>query len=886
MLICCRSEADCSAFLHLLARHVRFDAFHVLVLSHARLVLGHLGFVHEDYRSCYSGTDCVHWLPDPTNVDAVSNSFGLVMVADFHSPWFSWLKWLNPVQYAFEALMANEFEGFNIECVAPYLVPNGPGVTPEHQSCLMRGSSPGSNIVNGGAYIETQYAYTREHLWRDVGIIIAWWILFATLTAVGLELQKPNNGGAAVTVFKRGQTPAHVEHALRGGTAPADVEMAEKTPGRVIHNDNSTSDSLDQVSANDTVFTWQNVNYNIPTKTGERALLQDVSGYVRPGRLCCLMGESGAGKTTLLNTLAQRITFGTVTGTFLVNGKPLPLSFQRATGFAEQLDIHEPTTTVREALQFSALLRQPPEVPKEEKYAYAEKIIRLLEMEDIAGATVGVSGVGLNQEQRKRLTIGVELASKPELLMFLDEPTSGLDSGAAYNIVRFLRKLADAGQAILCTIHQPSAVLFENFDEVILLKSGGKVVYHGELGEDSQTMIRYFEQNGAPPCPRHKNPAEYMLEAIGAGDPTRKEKDWAEVWTASPEHTMRMSEIEGFIWERGQNSDAMTDSRQFAMPISAQITAVMKRTFVSYWRNPEYFIGMLALHIFTGLFNSFTFYKLGYTAIDMQNRLFSVFMTLTISPPLIQQLQPRFISMRQLFIARENNSRIYHWSAFVISAIVVEIPYRLFAGTLYFVAWYFPIDFPRDSPTVAYTWLMMMLFELYYLGFGQAIASFAPNDLVASILVPVFFLFVISFCGVVVPYIALPYFWRSWMYWLSPFTYIMEGFLGTLTHNVPVRCGENEFARFTPPDGETCGEYVRGFLEMVGGYVLEENGTCKFCQFENGEEFARGFNIEYGRRWRDIGIVCAYVVFNFLAVAVFSWLYLGGVGRVRRRWGV
>jgi ABC-type multidrug transport system ATPase subunit len=83
----------------------------------------------------------------------------------------------------------------------------------------------------------------------------------------------------------------------------------------------------------------------------------------------------GAGKTTLLNTLAQRINFGKVTGEFLVDGRPLPKSFQRATGFAEQMDVHEPTATVREALQFSALLRQPKEVPKEEKYDYCEKII-------------------------------------------------------------------------------------------------------------------------------------------------------------------------------------------------------------------------------------------------------------------------------------------------------------------------------------------------------------------------------------------------------------------------------------------------------------------------------------------------------------------------------
>jgi len=231
--------------------------------------------------------------------------------------------------------------------------------------------------------------------------------------------------------------------------------------------------------------------------------------------------ESGAGKTTLLNCLAQRVDTGVITGEMLIDGRPLPKSFQRSTGYVEQLDVHEHTSTVREALRFSALLRQPKEVPQQEKYDYVEKIIKLLEMEEIAEAMIGSGDAGLSVEQRKRVTIGVELASKPQLLLFLDEPTSGmsiadiiltagLDAQSAFNIVRFLRKLCDAGQAILCTIHQPSAILFEHFDDLLLLKAGGKTVYFGPLGDDSQTLIKYLERNGAPKCEKNSNPAEYF----------------------------------------------------------------------------------------------------------------------------------------------------------------------------------------------------------------------------------------------------------------------------------------------------------------------------------------------------------------------------------------
>jgi len=136
------------------------------------------------------------------------------------------------------------------------------------------------------------------------------------------------------------------------------------------------------------------------------------------------------------------------------------------------MDVHEGTATVREALRFSAYLRQPYEVPEAQKDADVEEIIELLELQPLADALV----FSLGGEARKRVTIGVELASKPELLLFLDEPTSGLDGQSAWNIIRFLRKLADHGQAILCTIHQPSSLLFESFDRLLLLQRGGETV--------------------------------------------------------------------------------------------------------------------------------------------------------------------------------------------------------------------------------------------------------------------------------------------------------------------------------------------------------------------------------------------------------------------------
>jgi ABC-type transport system involved in cytochrome bd biosynthesis fused ATPase/permease subunit len=118
-----------------------------------------------------------------------------------------------------------------------------------------------------------------------------------------------------------------------GATTPA-TKLSSKTL--------SSDDDNPGLSKNKSVFTWKNLNYTVSTPTGERQLLRDVHGWVKPGQLGALMGSSGAGKTTLMDVLAQRKTDGTITGSVLVDGLPLPLNFQRSAGYCEQLDVHEP----------------------------------------------------------------------------------------------------------------------------------------------------------------------------------------------------------------------------------------------------------------------------------------------------------------------------------------------------------------------------------------------------------------------------------------------------------------------------------------------------------------------------------------------------------------
>lgn len=287
------------------------------------------------------------------------------------------------------------------------------------------------------------------------------------------------------------------------------------------------------------------------------------------------------------------------------------------------------------------MLRQPKSVSKQEKYAFVEEVIKMLNMQEYADAIVGVPGEGLNVEQRKLLTIGVELAAKPKLLLFLDEPTSGLDSQSSWAICSFLRKLANSGQAVLCTVHQPSAILFQQFDRLLFLAKGGKTVYFGNIGEDSRTLLDYFQQHGARTCDKEENPAEYILEII-SNVTNNKGEDWHSVWKGSGECQAVETEIDRIhaekLNETAAGEDDASSHAEFAMPFLAQLRAVSYRVFQQYWRMPAYIFAKFMLGIVAGLFIGFSFFQASTSQAGMQNVIFSVFLLTTIFTTLVQQV--------------------------------------------------------------------------------------------------------------------------------------------------------------------------------------------------------------------------------------------------------
>ncbi|KAL6303777.1 pleiotropic drug resistance ABC transporter [Sparassis latifolia] len=785
-----------------------------------------------------------------------------------------WLTYLNPVRYGFEAMVVNEFHNLYGSCST--LIPQGDGyenVTLANQVCTTLGSLPGQAEVSGSRYVQMSYGYVHSHLWRNVGITIVFFIGFLVILLILTEINTGAKGNTDVLLYKRGSHP----EALKQAKAAARGEDIEKQPASEPSIQGSVEDENKAEIQNATraapppseTFSFQDLCYTVHTSDGDRLLLDSVSGYVPPGKLTALMGETGAGKTTLLNVLAERTIGGVVTGDRFMNGHVLPADFKARTGYCQQTDTHLETASVREALMFSAILRQPQSTPYAEKCAYVEKCLEMCGLMPYADAIVGSLGV----EHRKRTTIGVELVAKPSLI-FLDEPTSGLDSQSAWAIMTFLRDLADSGQAIVCTIHQPSAELFQVFDRLLLLCKGGETVYFGDVGKRATTLLDYFERNGGRPCGEAENPAEYILDVIGAGATATADRDWFAIWKNSKEIQKLQEELEQLHAEGRKGPPiGLTVGTTFPTSWFHQFAMVFQRCMQSQWRNPMYIMAKLALNVIGGLFIGFTFFKSKNTVQGTQDKLFSIFMSTVLSVSLTHQVQVIFIEMRDIYEIREQHSNMYSWSALVTAQMLVEIPFNFLGSLIFFLCWYWTVALPGERAGFTYL-LFGVVYPFYYVTIGETVAAMSPTAEIAGIVFSFLFTFVLAFNGVLQPYRVMG--WWRWMYHVTPFTYLIEALLTQALGKKPIVCSAAELVTVDPPTGLTCTEYLGRFIAAKGGYVTNGNATssCRYCAYATADAFLeQSFNMYYKYHWRDFGLFFVYIIFNIVATYACTYVF-------------
>ncbi|KAK9229253.1 hypothetical protein WN944_022212 [Citrus x changshan-huyou] len=484
-------------------------------------------------------------------------------------------------------------------------------------------------------------------------------------------------------------------------------------------------------------------------------LLNGVSGAFRPGVLTALMGVSGAGKTTLMDVLAGRKTGGYITGSIKISGYPKKHeTFARISGYCEQNDIHSPFVTVHESLAFSAWLRLAPEVDSETRKMFIEEIMELVELNPLRQSLVGLPGVnGLSTEQRKRLTIAVELVANPSII-FMDEPTSGLDARAAAIVMRTVRNTVDTGRTVVCTIHQPSIDIFESFDELFLMKRGGQDIYVGPLGRHSCHLIRYFEAiPGIEKIKNGYNPATWMLEVTAASQEVALGVDFTDIFKRSELYRGNKALIEDLSKPTPGSKDLYFPT-QYSQSAFTQFIACLWKQHWSYWRNPPYTAVRFFFTTLISLMFGTLFWDLGTKTgknQDLFNAMGSMYIAvLFIGVQYCFSVQP-IVSVERTIFYRESAAGMYSGQPWALAQAAIEIPYIFIQSSLYGVLVYAMIGF--DWTAAKFFWYIFFMFFtlLYFTFYGMMAVAMTPNHHIAAIVSTLFFGLWNVFTGFLIP---------------------------------------------------------------------------------------------------------------------------------------
>ncbi|KAK6138442.1 hypothetical protein DH2020_027817 [Rehmannia glutinosa] len=458
-------------------------------------------------------------------------------------------------------------------------------------------------------------------------------------------------------------------------------------------------------------------------------LLRGVSGAFRPGVLTALVGVSGAGKTTLMDVLAGRKTGGYIEGSINISGYPKnQATFARVSGYCEQNDIHSPYVTVYESLLYSAWLRLAADM-------FVEEVMDLVELNPLRNALVGLPGVdGLSTEQRKRVTIAVELVANPSII-FMDEPTSGLDARAAAIVMRTVRNTVDTGRTVVCTIHQPSIDIFEAFDELLLMKRGGQVIYAGALGRHSHKLVEYFEAvPGVPKIKEGYNPATWMLEVSSSAAEAQLDVDFAQVYANSGLYR-RNQELIKELSTPAPGSQDLYFPTQYSQSFLTQCKACFWKQNWSYWRNSQ-------------------FNAIRYRQQDLLNLLGATYAAV-------------------LFLGATNASAVQSVVA-IERTVAIETIYVAIQTFVYSLLLYSMIGYEWTGAKFFYFYYFIFMCFTYFSMYGMMVVALTPGYQIAAIVMSFFLSFWNLFSGFLIPRPLIPIWWR-WYYWASPVAWTIYG---------------------------------------------------------------------------------------------------------------
>lgn len=406
-------------------------------------------------------------------------------------------------------------------------------------------------------------------------------------------------------------------------------------------------------------------------------------------------------------------------------------------------------------------------------------------------------------------------------------------------------------------------------------------MYFGPIGKNSEILTSYFERNGSHPCPPDANPVEWMLGVIGAAPGASTDKDWPVAWDNSPEKAAvkaELAQMEAELSVKPRNIDPNA-GLEFAVPFSQQFAVCLKHIFQQYWRTPTYIWAKCFLCTASALFVGLTFFMASNSLQGLQNQMFAIFMLLPIYGNLSFQMMPHFVTQRSLYEVRERPSKAYSWKAFMLSNIIVEFSWQTLMTVMPFVSWYYPIGLYRNTEATgtlhergALMFLLLWAFYVWISTFSHLLVAGMESAETASNVGQLLFSLCLVFCGVLASPDVLPRFW-IFLYWSSPFTYLVSAMMSVGVAGTDVVCSSIEILRFQPTEGRTCGDFMANYTAFAGGKVLNPLATenCEFCAITNTDTFLTAIKSHYVDRWRNFGFLMVFVAFNIVGALFLYW---------------